>query len=215
MFNGHYLLEIQFDENFIFRRIRNLSVIFCSPHRSPHWVISPDMPKKRVVRDPQDEIDAQCKLLCDEAGNHMKVRNYTRALSVYEKVSLFDKGRYFLRMDICTGLMGDFWIDGIPMMSRRYNDAFLYFLRFCCPRFPFICPDQYLVPALIRIIIFVGPNMLVASTKPIKLSTTSRICPIQNTTEPNTWYTSVGFAYAPQCTRTCFFLFDYYRYRLL
>lgn len=51
------------------------------------------MPKKKVAKDPQDELDATCKLLCDEAANHMKVRNYTKALSVYQKVGnvlLFD-----------------------------------------------------------------------------------------------------------------------------
>lgn len=44
------------------------------------------MARKKIARDPQDEIDATCKLLCDEAANHMKVRNYTKALSVYRKV---------------------------------------------------------------------------------------------------------------------------------
>ncbi|XP_037032171.1 tetratricopeptide repeat protein 25-like [Bradysia coprophila] len=42
------------------------------------------MTRKKVV-DPQDEIDTCCKLLCDEASNHMKVRNYHRALNVYNK----------------------------------------------------------------------------------------------------------------------------------
>lgn len=45
------------------------------------------MARKKVAKDPQDEIDAACKLLCDEAANHMKVRNYTKALSAYQKVS--------------------------------------------------------------------------------------------------------------------------------
>lgn len=44
------------------------------------------MARKKVMKDPQDEIDAACKLLCDEAANHMKVRNYTKALSAYQKV---------------------------------------------------------------------------------------------------------------------------------
>lgn len=44
------------------------------------------MTRKKVV-DPQDDIDASCKLLCDEALNHMKVRNYQRALNVYNKVN--------------------------------------------------------------------------------------------------------------------------------
>lgn len=44
------------------------------------------MPRKKAVKDPQEEIEATCKLLCDEAANHMKVRNYTKALNVYQKV---------------------------------------------------------------------------------------------------------------------------------
>lgn len=52
------------------------------------WTKLVGMPKKRIIRDPHDEIEAQCKLLCDEAANHMKVRNYTRALNVYKKVNI-------------------------------------------------------------------------------------------------------------------------------
>lgn len=46
------------------------------------------MGRKKVAKDPQDDIDATCKLLCDEARNHMKVRNYIKALNVYMKVSI-------------------------------------------------------------------------------------------------------------------------------
>ncbi len=46
------------------------------------------MTRKKVV-DPQDDIDTCSKLLCDEASNHMKVRNYHRALNVYNKVNAF------------------------------------------------------------------------------------------------------------------------------
>lgn len=54
------------------------------------------MTRKKVV-DPQDDIDTTCKLLCDEASNHMKVRNYNRALNVYNKVSaLFDLNSIFV-----------------------------------------------------------------------------------------------------------------------
>lgn len=45
------------------------------------------MGRKKPAKDPQDDIDATCKLLCDEARNHMKVRNYIKALNVYMKVS--------------------------------------------------------------------------------------------------------------------------------
>lgn len=44
------------------------------------------MGRKKVVKDPQEEIEAICKLLFDEAVNLMKVRNYTKALTVYKKV---------------------------------------------------------------------------------------------------------------------------------
>lgn len=49
------------------------------------------MPRKKTAKDPQEDIDATCKLLCDEASNHMKVRNYVKALSVYNKV-----GRHYI-----------------------------------------------------------------------------------------------------------------------
>lgn len=51
------------------------------------------MARKKVIKDPQEEIDAACKLLCDEAANHMKVRNYTKALNVYQKVNKLQIGR--------------------------------------------------------------------------------------------------------------------------
>lgn len=45
------------------------------------------MPKKRKsAKNAVDELEANCKLLCDEARNHMKLHNYTKALSVYTKV---------------------------------------------------------------------------------------------------------------------------------
>lgn len=46
------------------------------------------MPRKKPIKDPQAELDATCKLLCDEARNHMKVRNFLKALSVYNKVNI-------------------------------------------------------------------------------------------------------------------------------
>lgn len=44
------------------------------------------MGRKKVMKDPQEELDAECKLLIDEATNLMKVHNYTKALSIYQKV---------------------------------------------------------------------------------------------------------------------------------
>lgn len=46
------------------------------------------MGRKKVIKDPQEELEAECKLLIDEATNLMKVRNYTKALSIYQKVRL-------------------------------------------------------------------------------------------------------------------------------
>lgn len=44
------------------------------------------MPKKKPAKDPRDDLEATCKLLCGEALNHMKVRNYSKAFLVYNKV---------------------------------------------------------------------------------------------------------------------------------
>lgn len=44
------------------------------------------MDRKKIVKDPQEELEAICKLLSDEAANLMKIRNYTKALTAYEKV---------------------------------------------------------------------------------------------------------------------------------
>lgn len=44
------------------------------------------MGRKKVMKDPQEELEAECKLLIDEATNLMKVRNYTKALTIYQKV---------------------------------------------------------------------------------------------------------------------------------
>lgn len=46
------------------------------------------MGRKKVTRDPQEELEAECKLLIDEATNLMKVRNYTKALTIYQKVRM-------------------------------------------------------------------------------------------------------------------------------
>ncbi|XP_055320282.1 outer dynein arm-docking complex subunit 4 [Sitodiplosis mosellana] len=43
------------------------------------------MGRKKVVKDPQEELEAECKLLIDEATNLMKVHNYTKAMSIYQK----------------------------------------------------------------------------------------------------------------------------------
>lgn len=44
------------------------------------------MGRRKIVKDPQEELEAICKLLSDEAANLMKIRNYTKALTAYEKV---------------------------------------------------------------------------------------------------------------------------------
>lgn len=66
------------------------------------------MTRKKPVKDPQAELDATCKLLCDEARNHMKVRNFVKALSVYNKVCISEKKNgnmdskllYYHKMDL-------------------------------------------------------------------------------------------------------------------
>lgn len=45
------------------------------------------MGRKKVLKDPQEELEAESKLLIDEATNLMKVRNYTKALTIYKKVN--------------------------------------------------------------------------------------------------------------------------------
>lgn len=55
------------------------------------------MGRKKVLKDPQEELEAECKLLIDEATNLMKVHNYTKALSIYQKVKLglgFQKAQF-------------------------------------------------------------------------------------------------------------------------
>lgn len=47
------------------------------------------MVRKKNVKDPQEEIEAICKLLLDEAANLMKIRNYNKALVVYIKVQMW------------------------------------------------------------------------------------------------------------------------------
>ncbi|XP_031629956.1 tetratricopeptide repeat protein 25 isoform X2 [Contarinia nasturtii] len=43
------------------------------------------MGRKKVIKDPQEELEAESKLLIDEATNLMKLHNYTKALSIYQK----------------------------------------------------------------------------------------------------------------------------------
>lgn len=42
--------------------------------------------KGRGKKNPKDEIDSMRKILCDEASNHMKMRNYTMALTGFHQV---------------------------------------------------------------------------------------------------------------------------------
>lgn len=63
---------------------------------------------RRKVKDPREAYESTCKLLCDEAANHMKVRNYTRALSVYSQVyiqfSLLELIREIVKENDSNGL---------------------------------------------------------------------------------------------------------------
>lgn len=44
------------------------------------------MGRKKMMRDPQEELEIESKLLIDEAANLMKLHNYTKAMSIYQKV---------------------------------------------------------------------------------------------------------------------------------
>lgn len=44
------------------------------------------MGRKKAAKDPQEEQEAESKLLIDEASNLMKMHNYTKALTIYKKV---------------------------------------------------------------------------------------------------------------------------------
>jgi hypothetical protein len=45
------------------------------------------MSRKRTKKNPKDEINAMRKILCDEASNQMKVRNFAKALIGFNQVS--------------------------------------------------------------------------------------------------------------------------------
>ena len=44
------------------------------------------MSRRKQKKIPRDDGDATSKLLCDEAANHMKVRNFAKAMTVYTQV---------------------------------------------------------------------------------------------------------------------------------
>lgn len=44
------------------------------------------MGRKKMTRDPQEELEIESKLLIDEAANLMKLHNYGKAMSIYQKV---------------------------------------------------------------------------------------------------------------------------------
>lgn len=45
------------------------------------------MGRKKIARDPQEELEIESKLLIDEATNLMKLHNYTKAMTIYQKVT--------------------------------------------------------------------------------------------------------------------------------
>lgn len=47
------------------------------------------MGRKKMARDPQEELEIESKLLIDEAANLMKLHNYPKAMSIYQKVLLY------------------------------------------------------------------------------------------------------------------------------
>lgn len=46
------------------------------------------MSRQKRKKNPKDEIEAMRKILCDEATNQMKMRNYAKALLGFNQVSL-------------------------------------------------------------------------------------------------------------------------------
>lgn len=46
------------------------------------------MSRKRSKKNPRDETEAMRKILCDEASNQMKVRNFSKALIGFNQVCL-------------------------------------------------------------------------------------------------------------------------------
>lgn len=47
------------------------------------------MPRKKQKVDTLEEIETNIKLLCDQSNNHMKVREYYKALTGYNQVNYF------------------------------------------------------------------------------------------------------------------------------
>lgn len=45
------------------------------------------MPRKKPKVDTQEEIEICIKLLCDQSKNHMKSREYEKALNGYNQVN--------------------------------------------------------------------------------------------------------------------------------
>lgn len=45
------------------------------------------MPRKKQKVDTLEEIETNIKLLCDQSNNHMKVREYYKALTGYNQVN--------------------------------------------------------------------------------------------------------------------------------
>lgn len=45
------------------------------------------MSRQKRKKNPKDEIEAMRKILCDEATNQMKMRNYAKALIGFNQVS--------------------------------------------------------------------------------------------------------------------------------
>jgi len=46
------------------------------------------MPRKKQKVDTLEEIETNIKLLCDQSNNHMKVREYYKALTGYNQVNI-------------------------------------------------------------------------------------------------------------------------------
>lgn len=57
------------------------------------------MPRKKQKVDTLEEIETNIKLLCDQSNNHMKVREYYKALTGYNQVN------YIFILIYCTRIL--------------------------------------------------------------------------------------------------------------
>lgn len=80
------------------------------------------MGRKRQIKDPQEELEAECKQFFDEATNLMKVHNYTKALSIYKKVGK----NFFLHAESLEYFILCFLFEKVPLIMK-FNRIYVLF----------------------------------------------------------------------------------------